>query len=277
MAGKTQAEDMTGVDVVVPRLRQATPWVALTGELDAWKAAGRCATFWWRDDDATRCGERLSRLLDVAGAASLTLAVIPAAARDDLAAALEDHRALGGRVSVVQHGYAHLNHAPPTERKAEYGPHRPAEVMIAELAEGREGLESLFGDLFHPILTPPWNRITPALVSRLGEAGLAGLSAFGGRPAGAGPAVTNTHVDIIDWRGSRGFAGEDVALSAAVSHLSARRAGTADADEPTGLLTHHRDHDDACWRFVERFVAAVASHPAALWTGGPGAAAGLRQ
>ena len=267
---------MTGAEIVVPTSPQEEPWAVLTAELDAWAAAGRVATFWWRDDDATRCGARLSRLLDLAGATALTLAVIPAAARENLAARLEDHRAAGGRVAVVQHGYAHVNHAPPPERKAEYGPHRPVDAMIAELANGRTGLESLFGDTFRPILVPPWNRIAPALVSRLGAAGLSGLSAFGARPAGTGPSVTNAHVDIIDWRGSRGFAGEDATLGAAISHLAARRTGAADADEPTGLLTHHRDHDDACWRFVDRLVAAVASHPAGLWTDGPAAAAGLR-
>lgn len=268
---------MTGVDVVVPTSTQTEPWAALAAELDAWEAAGRSATFWWRDDDATRCGERLSRLFDAAGAAPLTLAVIPAVVHDNLAVALGDHRAVGGRVSVVQHGYAHFNHAPPTEKSAEYGPHRPADVMIAELGKGREELDSLFGSVFRPILTPPWNRISPTLVSRLGEAGLAGLSTFGARPANSASTITNTHVDIIDWRGSRGFAGEERALSAAVSHLSARRTGAADADEPTGLLTHHRDHDDACWRFVDRFIAAVASHPAGLWTVGPAAAAGSRR
>ncbi len=263
---------MTGVDVVVPTSPQAGSWAALTAELDAWEALGRTATFWWRDDDATRSGDRLSRLLDTAGATPLILAVIPSSARDDLAGVLENHHAAGGRISVVQHGYAHRNHAPPTEKKAEYGPHRPAEVMIAELAKGREGLESMFGDDFFPILTPPWNRIAPALVPRLGEAGLEGLSVFGARPADAGPTVTNTHVDIIEWQGSRGFAGTQATLNAVVSHLSARRTGAADADEPTGLLTHHRDHDDACWQFVDRFVATVAGHSASLWTGGAAAA-----
>jgi hypothetical protein len=277
MAGMMQAEDMTGVDLVDPTSRQAGSWAALTAELDAWQAAGRSATFWWRDDDATRNGERLSRLLDLAGTTSLTLAVIPAAARDDLVSTLADHKAIGGRVSVVQHGYAHRNHAPPTEKKAEYGPHRPSDVMIAELAGGCESLGSLFGDVFRPILTPPWNRIAPALVSRLGETGLVGFSAFGARPVGAGSTVPNTHVDIIDWQGSRGFAGEEAALGAAVSHLSARRTGAADANESTGLLTHHRDHDEASWRFVDRLIAAVARHPAGLWTDGSAAAAELRQ
>ena len=277
MVGRTQAKDMTAVDIIVPASPQAGTWGALTAELDAWQALGRCATLWWRDDDATRSGERLSRLLDVAGATPLALAVIPAAMRDELAATLQDHRSAGGRIIVVQHGYAHFNHAPPAEKKAEYGAHRPPDAMLAELARGRERLDALLGEVFEPILTPPWNRIAPALISRLEEAGLMGLSAFGARPAGGGRTFTNTHVDIIDWRGGRGFVGEEPALNAAVAHLSARRTGRACAEEPTGLLTHHRDHDDACWRFIDRLIATVARHPAGAWTSGPAVAAKLRQ
>jgi len=181
---------------------------------------------------------------------------------------VEDRRAAGGRISVVQHGYAHTNYAPPTEKTAEYGPHRPEDVMIAELAHGREITEAIFGGNFLPILTPPWNRIAPALVSRLGEAGLSGLSTFGLQNVDAAPAVVNTHVDIIDWHGGRGFAGDGTVLAAAVFHLRARRTGATDSAAPTGLLTHHRDHDEACWRFLRRFVAAVSNHPAARWVAG---------
>ena len=70
---------------------------------------------------------------------------------------------------------------------------------------------------------------------------------------------------FIDWRGSRGFAGERQVLQAAIRHLAARRTGGAARGEPTGLLTHHRDHDEACWRFIAKFTAAVDAHPAALW------------
>ena len=35
--------------------------------------------------------------------------------------------------------------------------------------------------------------------------------------------------------------------------------------EPTGLMTHHRDHDAACERFVDRFVAATRDHDASQW------------
>jgi hypothetical protein len=79
-----------------------THWDDLGAELDAWSAAGRTATLWWRDDDAAEPSAALDRLLGIVEAhgTPLTLAVIPAAAQDSL------RRALAGRggVTPVQHG-----------------------------------------------------------------------------------------------------------------------------------------------------------------------------
>lgn len=247
----------------------ANGWTALAGELDEWAAAGRRAGFWLRDDDATRAGPLLDRLLDIAAGIPFALAVIPAAAQGNLRNRLDDHAAAGGRITVLQHGYAHFNHASPPGKSAEYGPHRAPGVMQRELVSGRERLEELFGDHFRPVLVPPWNRISDELVTGLADAGLSGLSRFGARPRRCTHVEVNTHIDIIDWRGSRGFVGDAHALAAATAHLAARRTGAADPAEPTGLLCHHRDHDEACWDFIVRFIEAVSAHPGAAWTGGP--------
>jgi hypothetical protein len=76
----------------------------------------------------------------------------------------------------------------------------------------------------------------------------------------------NGHVDIVDWSGTRGFVGEGPALDGTIAHLALRRSGAADTDEPTGLLTHHLAHDDACWRFIDELVQRTRSHPAARWS-----------
>jgi hypothetical protein len=68
---------------------------------------------------------------------------------------------------VIQHGYAHRNHAPPDERKMELGRHRDVETTIADLARGRDVLERSLGERFFDILVPPWNRIDTAIVARL--------------------------------------------------------------------------------------------------------------
>jgi hypothetical protein len=54
-------------------------------------------------------------------------------------------------------------------------------------------------------------------------------------------------------------------LEAAVRHLSARRAGTADAAEPTGFLTHHAVHDEAAWDFLHRLFETTSAIPGVEW------------
>ncbi len=242
-------------------------WSGLESELDAWRGAGRTATFWWRDDDAKGVTEELDRLLALRKEARvpLALAVIPAGAHDPLARRL----ASLAEVGVLQHGYAHVNHAPEGEKKVEIGGARTADQILGELHAGREKLESLFSLKVLPVLVPPWNRIEPAIVAALAERGYTGLSTWGPREAAetAGLVQINTHIDIIDWKGDRKFIGEELALDRAVGHLKARRAGAADAAEPTGLLTHHMAHDEGCWKFLAAFLARTNRHPAARWLG----------
>ncbi len=241
-------------------------WKALSVELDAWAAAGRGAAFWWRDDDATRPEPALERLIALSSEREtpLCLGVVPARAAAELAALVGGAEGL----SIAVHGYAHRNHAEPGGAKAEYGAERPAQIMLDELGAGRTRLEELFGARLEPILVPPWNRIAAELVPRLPEAGFGGLSTYRPRPRSLpapGLVQVNTHVDIIAWRGGRGFLGTEPALALAVDHLAAKRLGRADAAEPTGLLTHHLMHDFEAWEFIASFIDATRKHPAARW------------
>jgi hypothetical protein len=243
-----------------------TVFQPLLDELDRWAEVGRTATLWWRDDDAVEMTDRLGRLLALRAALGvpLGLAVIPAKAQPSLAAALPG----SADVAVLQHGYEHRNHCPDLRRKAELGSDRPAWEVVAGLMSGRERLAALFGDRPPPILVPPWNRIDAGVVALLPGLGYTGLSTFAPRTRReAAPGVThvNTHVDLIDWPGTRKFVGEEAAVAAATAHLARRRTGSVDPDEATGLLTHHLVHDSMIWNFVERFVAAAAAHRAARW------------
>jgi len=245
-------------------LSASTSWHDLVEELDAWTAAGRTATFWWRDDDAKIPRESLGRMVALAEsrAVPLSLAVIPAGVVPELAVFLKPC----SFVSVLQHGWSHANHAAPSAKKCELGADRPIEAVLAELAEGKGVLERLFGPRALPVLVPPWNRIASGVEARLTELGLTGLSTYGPR-RNAPPGVTcvNTHVDPVAWESGGGFVGEAEALGMAVAHLRARRLGEVDADEPTGLLTHHLVMDAETWAFTERFLHMTLSHPAACW------------
>lgn len=244
-------------------------WAALAAELDRWAAAGRQATFWWRDDDAVTATAELETLITLSEShdAPLALAVIPEGAKPALAERLARSEA---PIVVLQHGYAHRSHAPDGEKSAELGPHRPVEAVTSELLAGRERLTSLFGKRFFAALVPPWNRIGPEVAAAVAALGYRGLSTFDRRVAGP-PARVNAHVDIIDWHGSRGFAGEAACLGPVIAHLSDRLHGRCDAGEPTGLLTHHLVHDEGCWRFIDRLLAETGRHQAASWVRAPDA------
>jgi hypothetical protein len=222
-------------------------WRALEEELARWRDAGRTPEFWWRDDDASAPSAALSRLLGLSKATGvpLALAVIPLSADGALFAGLA--------ATVLMHGTDHANRAAQGEKKTEFPAGEPDDAALVRLAAARARLEGLAGDNFLPVLAPPWNRLKRSLVARLPAAGLLGLSSYGARkPAVGSVREVNTHVDIVDWRGTRGFVGEEAALAALLAHLSARFSNKADAGEPTGLLTHHAVHDAASWAFVER-------------------------
>lgn len=228
-------------------------WQPLAEALDARAAAGRPARLWLRDDDAVAPGQALDRLLALADGLPLTIAAIPAHASPALAARLAG---VPG-VAVAVHGWAHANHAGPGEKAQELGPHRPPEAVAAELAQGLARLRALFGRQLVPLCVPPWNRIAPSVAAALPGIGYTALSVFGPEVAGPLPQV-NTHLDPIDWRGTRG--GRPAGTLAA--ELAARIAAGAAA---TGILTHHLVHDAAVWDFLSRLVALTRGHPGAAW------------
>ncbi len=127
-------------------------WDDLDRELDAWGAAGRMATMWWRDADAAAPNAEIEHLfaLHAACAVPLALAVIPGRMEDGLAARLASQRDAGHDLAVLQHGYRHVNFAGDGDKKCELGDHRPAPVVLGELAAGWQGLDTLPARLIPP-------------------------------------------------------------------------------------------------------------------------------
>lgn len=242
----------------------ADPWDLLRQELDAWAADGRTATLWLRDDDATRDGPRLRQLLATMKGAPVSLAVIPHSLDGSLPVLLRDQ----SDVSVLQHGFAHVSHAGKNEKKSEFPAHRAAETVLSDLVAGRTILETEFGPAFRRVLAPPWNRIADCHRATLNLAGLVFLSTYGDplSPT-ADPAVIDTQIDPIFWRGHRGYLGDASVLDRLCRHLATRRAGQSGSviDKPSGIMTHHIVHDAGCWAFLSRLVEVIAAHPAAAW------------
>jgi hypothetical protein len=238
----------------------------LARECDAWAERGRRIDLWWRDDDAVADTPALRRLVELASRplapVPIALAVIPASLEASLPAAIESRQS----VSVLQHGFAHRNQAPAGGKKSEFPGSRPWAEVAADLVQGRDRLAAAFGARFVPVLTPPWNRIDKAHGSRLAELGYRGLTTYLARTAApVGIGQVNTHVDVIDWHGSRGFVGLPAALALLVGHLAAKRTGKADPGEPTGVLTHHLVHDTETWAFLGELLDWCAKRPNVEW------------
>ncbi|MBB2750374.1 UNVERIFIED_ORG: hypothetical protein GGI57_001047 [Rhizobium aethiopicum] len=242
-------------------MTEMTSWEPLRRELDRWQAASRVARFWLRDDDAIEPTPDLERLFASSGEneVPLTLAVIPGLTGEALAARLAGEAG----VTVAVHGWSHTNHAGPERKKQELGSERPAETVLGELGDGFRLLQRLHPARFLPVLVPPWNRIDAALIPALPNLGFTALSVYGRARQGGPIPLLNTHVDIIDWHGTRGGRSEAELVAELVAELRDRFAGS---DEPIGVLTHHLVHDAAAWDFLSALFAATARHPAVHWS-----------
>jgi len=220
-------------------------WGALERELDQWLNDKKPATLWWRDDDAQHQAISLQRLIDLS--ATTTTPLVLAAIPENVDACLPQYCKHAASITIVQHGWRHHNHAASPDKKCEFGDQRNLEDVKDELRAGANKLKTLFGDMFVPVLVPPWNRIGTKVAEHLKDFGYVGLSTFGDATmvkSTTGFHQVNTHVDLINWRGDRGFIGSINALQQITSHLKQRRSGHLPLDRPTGILTHHLVHDD---------------------------------
>lgn len=241
-------------------------WQELDAELDLWRGAGERPTFWWRDDDAEAPTEALERLiaLTLKHQAPLHLAVIPADIDPGLAPMLKARP----HVWAMQHGFAHKNHEPKGARASEVGKSRNLSLQEADLREGWRRMVAADLPNRLPIMVPPWNRIGDQVLPHLPDWGFAAVSGFEQRPSPAPhPRLQhfNGHVEPLRWRPDAIFAGTEKTLAQCVAHLRARRTGTAERDEPTGLVTHHLQTPEEVWAFCDEFAARLAHNSGAEW------------
>ncbi|PHQ70376.1 MAG: polysaccharide deacetylase [Sneathiella sp.] len=240
-----------------------TNWSALEQELDIWLSGNLTATFWWRDDDLVAPTPALDRLLHLRDHFDipLSLAVIPEFADSALIDNLDG-------CTVLQHGFQHQNFAAADEKKSEYPASRPPEEALELLAEGKDNLANMFSDQFLPVFVPPWNRIDEDIVAQLPGLGFMGISRYKARDkAFAAPKLgqVNTHIDPVNWRGNRSTIDRTDLQSMVLAHLIDRRLNRVDAQEPTGLLSHHLVHDEEIWAELFHLISFLSAHPAVRW------------
>lgn len=241
----------------------------LTSELDAWSRAERTAQFWWRDDDAGEPCTELDTLLRISEEHAIPcgLATIPERAGEPLRKVLSD----ASYAWILQHGFAHKNHAPKGNGAWELGMHRPASIVLDELRQGMMKLAQLFKDRFVPVVVPPWNKMDAELLPYLPVMGYRGASASYKRHRPVPPGdlrVADAHCDLLTWKdkahGAK-FAGSEKCVNALVEHLRDKRTNKADEAEPTCILTHHLEMNADAWAFLDALLNVTRVHPAVAW------------
>ena len=143
-------------------------------------------------------------------------------------------------------------------------------AIVADAAAGLFRLNELFGDRLRPMFVPPWNRIASETAAQLPELGYRVLSAATPRKsitAAPGLVQINTHLDPIDWRGTRGLVDPNVLVAQTVDLLRDRRMGHTDNSEPFGVLTHHLVHDQDIWGFTSDLLHLLLTGPDMYGTG----------
>ncbi len=239
-------------------------WRGLTEELDRWSDADRCATFWWRDDDAVAPTPELEALLRCAQTVPVALSVIPCVSTRELAARL---RGLSS-VVVLQHGWDHTNHA--NAGKSEYPPCRSAAEVAWELKTGAAVLAERFGAQTLRVFVPPWHSFDDRFLAVLPLNGISHLSRKGPRSrvlAAPGLRQVNVHVAPVRWTAQPSFteADGDDCLLTIIDHLAGRRTSRYDPLEPTGLLTHHLVQNGRSYGWMSRLISVTSQHPAGRW------------
>jgi hypothetical protein len=222
-------------------------------------AAARPLDFFFRDDDAGWCDERLFALLNLFESRRLPidLAAIPRAMTPALASELRARvKAAPERLAVHQHGFEHLNHE-AEGRKCEFGPSRPRELQQRDIESGQRLLFEVHGLASLDIFTPPWNRCTEATGEALRASGFRVLS----RDATARPLRVEGLYELsvrVDWFARR----KGVRLSPA--ELGARLAEAARATaSPVGVMFHHELMDEGELTHACELLSLLASHPSA--------------
>jgi predicted glycosyltransferase len=236
-------------------------WSPLDRALERAADQGRSVAVWWRDDDAAAATPALDRLLALRAryAVPLAIAAIPAVVEPSL----PERLASEPRTTVLVHGLAHHNHARTGDKRAEFGPQRPAHIRARDAARALAVAQAAFGSSLRPVFVPPWNRMAPDFAPALREIGYAAVSAFAdGRERGGQEPLPrlDTHLDPIDWRGTRSLADPN----GLIARLGAYVDASAGRAEPLGLLTHHLVQDAATWAFCEALLARLALRPTVM-------------
>ncbi len=241
-------------DAVHRSSEEVSAWAALDDVLARARQEDRTIQFWWRDDDVIEPTPALDALLERSRRwnVPMALASIPSRATVGLVERLKSTPT----ADVLVHGWAHTNHAPKSEKAAEFGAHRSRNVLAAEAGDGLARIKEMFGPQAVPAFVPPWNRVDRSFVDALPALGFSGVSTHGRSDADQpnGLIRVNAHWDPIAWKARGGLKDKSGLLRQLTELVEEELATDVGVLEPIGILTHHLVHDAWIDAFLDELI-----------------------
>lgn len=233
--------------------RQLTEAGDATADLLARSPAG--TELFFRADDIGVPGDNCRKMLEMfrRHRVPLHLAVTPAWLTQSRWATLQEWAGNDDLWCWHQHGWRHVNHQ-LTGKKGEFGTDRSRQAKRADLIKGRTKLESIMGDAFQPVFTPPWNRFDAETGELLHELGYRAVSRSVGEMKKVGLPEGLPDVAINVDLHTRSETDPAKGLAALVAEFeSAVDSGRV------GVMLHHQRMNGAAFDFLERMLARVNS------------------
>jgi peptidoglycan/xylan/chitin deacetylase (PgdA/CDA1 family) len=209
-------------------------------------------TVFFRADDVAVPGINFIRLMDLFTRyrVPLCLAVVPAW----LTQARWQHlQRIGQKAPSLwcwhQHGWRHVNHE-PKGKKQEFGPSRPCLKIRDDLIRGKHHLQTVMGESFYPVFTPPWNRCDHNTLGLLKELNYRAVSRSKKSvpPSPYGLPDFAVSVDLHTRKEGHPLFGWESLFS---------ELGSALSQSPCGIMIHHQRMNEAAFVFLERFIQTL--------------------
>jgi hypothetical protein len=206
----------------------------------------------FRADDVAVPGTNFVRLMDLFTRyrVPLCLAVVPAW----LTQARWQHlKRIGQKAPSLwcwhQHGWRHVNHE-AAEKKQEFGPSRSSLQIRDDLIRGKHHLQTVMGESFSPVFTPPWNRCDHHTLGLLKELNYHAVSRSNKSvpPSPDGLPDFAVNVDLHTRKEDDPLLGWEGLFSELNNALSQRLCG---------IMIHHQRMNEAAFVFLEVFIRAL--------------------
>jgi hypothetical protein len=148
-----------------------------------------------------------------------------------------------------QHGWRHVNHE-PEGKKQEFGPSRTSLRIRDDLIRGKQRLQTVMGDAFSPVFTPPWNRCDQQTLWLLRELKYSAVSRSPGAvpPSPDGLPDFAVNVDLHTRREALPLLGWEGLFS---------EMGSALAQGFCGIMIHHQRMNGEAFVFLEILIQAL--------------------